>query len=112
MSGTSAEPLKTSPLSVAAVLSDLSSLGVCDTESALALVSAGAGTVRSAETLKYANEHDADLKRAFTLTEIYSSVKRDFAHDQVVSTATSARDEMYKARDDVNRAMNSLPSST
>ena len=126
MSDTPNSNAKTPQLTLASVLSDLTSLGVCvgrasshaptrgahrkqNTASALALVSARSGS-NAQGTAMNANEEtsDPDLKRAFTLTEVYSSVKREFAGDSVQASGQSARSDLEKARGDVARAMRVL----
>ncbi|KAK5134360.1 hypothetical protein LTR08_006540 [Meristemomyces frigidus] len=64
-------------MQVAAVLSDLTSLRVCDPKAAMALVTAKPGEASTAqrEPLTGNDESDADLKRAKDLLWLHAAVK-------------------------------------
>ncbi|KAI6797966.1 hypothetical protein KC363_g5266 [Hortaea werneckii] len=82
-------------MQLAAFLSDLTSLQVCDPRAAMTLVTTRPSNVDTAETDTDSQDNDQDLKRAKDLLELHTSVK--VAHqDGSMSGLNDARDAIAK----------------
>ncbi|KAK3054411.1 hypothetical protein LTR09_004679 [Extremus antarcticus] len=89
-------------MQVAEILSDLMSLQVCDSNAALALVSARPeGTSKPQQNASDANEQDdPDLKRAKDLLDLHANVK--LAHQDGIDK------ELNEAREAVEKVLRTL----
>ncbi|KAI7084518.1 hypothetical protein KC356_g6642 [Hortaea werneckii] len=82
-------------MQLAAFLSDLTSLQVCDPKAAMTLVTTRPSNVDTAEADTDPQDNDQDLKRAKDLLELHTSVK--VAHqDGSMSGLNDARDAIAK----------------
>ncbi|KAF2772157.1 hypothetical protein EJ03DRAFT_214211 [Teratosphaeria nubilosa] len=87
-------------MQVAALLSDLTSLQICDPKAALALVRArpSGNSTAEAETMALHEDHDTDLKRAKDLVELHASVKvaHENGTDKGLDDARSAVEKVLR----------------